>query len=700
VEKPFKTIVSAFAAVVFLLIAAVCVLPFIINPNDYKSEIAAAVKDKTGRELTLDGELKLSLFPWIGVSTGKMTLGNAPDFQDKPFATIEEGNVKVLLLPLLSKKVEISRIVLKGMVLNLAKNQQGLANWTGLTGSADIQSATPAGGHQQHEPSTPTDALASFTLGGITIDNAQINWDDQQAGRHIEITGLNLNTDKFMFDEPMGIAVSLTASDSKVIQTIKLNTELSVNEKLDAVTLRHSDIQLTSSGETVPGQSLTAALTVADMALDMSRETAKIDGLQLKSGDLSISAQITGSNIKDKPSFLGPVTVAAFSPAKVLQQLGIALPRMQDANALNNLSANFELAATADSAELKNLSMMLDDTQIKGSAVINGFASPAISFNLGLDSLDMNRYLPPPDKSVKAIASPAVALAAAASAVPAETLKKLNVNGTATLGKLKVSGLTMQDIRLSLNAKNGEITTEQSINQFYRGSYTGNLSMNMHSAKTQLAVNEKIDHVQIEPLLKDFKGKARMDGIVNASAQLQGQGNNADELKTSLQGRLTFSCKDSVIKGFNLQKIIDEGKSLIKGSALPADAKNDQTLFSEMSGTATLKNGQLQNDDLVAKSSKLRIDGKGSINLNTDAVDYKVDAKLLNADKTAADPEQVKGSATILIAGTLDNPSYTVDIASLLTDKNKEKIDKLINKIDKKIGPGVGNLLKNLLHKQ
>jgi AsmA protein len=700
VEKPFKTIVSALAAVIFLLITAVCVLPFIINPNDYKTEIAAAVKDKTGRELVLDGDLKLSLFPWIGISTGKMTLGNAPDFQDKPFATIEEGNVKVLLLPLLSKKVEISRIVLKGMVLNLAKNQQGLANWTGLTGSAGIQSATPAAGHQQHEPSTPTDALASFTLGGITVENAQINWDDQQAGRHIEITDLNLNTDKFTFDEPMGIAVSLTASDSKVIQTIKLNAELIVNEKLDAVTLRHSDIQLTSSGETVPGKSLTAALTVADMALDMSRQTAKIDGLQLKSGDLSISAQITGSNIKDKPSFQGPVTVAAFSPAKVLQQFGFALPQMQDANALNSLSANFELSATADSAELKNLSMALDDTQIKGSAIINGFAQPAIGFNLGVDSLDMNRYLPPPDNSAKTIASPAVALAAAASAVPAETLRKLNVNGTATLGKLKVGGLTMQDIRLNLNAKNGELTTEQSINQFYRGSYTGNLSMNKQSGKAQLTVNEKIDHVQIEPLLKDFKGKARMDGIVNASAQLQGQGNNADELKTSLQGRLAFSCKDSVIKGFNLQKIIDEGKSLIKGSALPADAKNDQTLFSEMSGTAMLKNGQLQNDDLVAKSSKLRIDGKGSINLNTDAVDYKVDAKLLNTDKTAADPEQIKGSATILIAGTLDNPSYTIDIASLLTDKNKEKIDKLINKIDKKIGPGVGNLLKNLLHKQ
>ena len=68
-----------------------------------------------------------------------------------------------------------------------------------------------------------------------------------------------------------------------------------------------------------------------------------------------------------------------------------------------------------------------------------------------------------------------------------------------------------------------------------------------------------------------------MSGIVDASAQLQGQGNNADELKSSLNGSLSFLFKDSVVKGFNLQKMIDQAKALIKESALPANNKNDQT---------------------------------------------------------------------------------------------------------------------------
>jgi AsmA family. len=352
--------------------------------------------------------------------------------------------------------------------------------------------------------------------------------------------------------------------------------------------------------------------------------------LQLKSGDVTLAtAEMTGTSIKDKPSFQGPVTVAPFSPAKVLQQLAISLPAMQDANALSKLSANFDLTATADSADLQNLGLTLDDTQIKGAISIKDFAQSIVSFNLDIDTLDVDRYLSPADKSSKSIASPAVLLAAGLSALPVETLRKLNADGTVSLGKLKVKSLAMQDIHINLSSKNGVVTTQQSVKQFYQGSYSGNLSMDTHGDKPALAVTEKIDHVQIEPLLKDYKGEAKMSGIVDASAQLQGQGRKADELKASLNGQLSFLFKDGVIKGFNLQKIIDEGKAIIKGSALPSDNKNDQTLFSEMSGTATITNGLIQNNDLAAKSSKLRVDGKGNVNLNSEALDYKIDAKLL-----------------------------------------------------------------------
>ncbi|MFZ2171475.1 MAG: AsmA family protein, partial [Methylococcaceae bacterium] len=121
-RKSLKIILSVMAAVILLMVIAVSTVPFFINPNDFKPEIAATVKERTGRDLTLEGDLKLSIFPWLGISTGKMALGNAAGFQDQPFATLEESNIKFKLLPLLTKKIEVSRIVLKGLALNLAKN--------------------------------------------------------------------------------------------------------------------------------------------------------------------------------------------------------------------------------------------------------------------------------------------------------------------------------------------------------------------------------------------------------------------------------------------------------------------------------------------------------------------------------------------------------------------------------------------------
>jgi len=710
VRKPVKIILSIIASVVFLIVIAIFILPYFIDPNNFKPEITAAVKDKTGRDLTLTGDLKLSIFPWLGISTGKMALGNAAGFQDQPFATLEESDIKVKLLPLLIKEIEVSRIIVKGLILNLAKNQQGVNNWDDLTASDAIKTiSSPSINNNGNQEKT--DAMTVSVISGVTIENALINWDNQRSGKHLLIKDVNLNTDKFVYDEPVAVDLSLIVlnPETKFTESIKLTTGLMVNEKLDSFVLSHSDLQTTTKGENIPGKSLMATITVADAALDMAKQTAKVSGLQLKSTDVTLSAEITGDHIKDKPSFHGPVTVAPFNPAMVMKQLGIAVPVMQDANALSKSAVNFDLLATKDSVDLQNLAMTLDDTQIIGSTSIKNFALPVIAFNLAVDAIDVDRYLPPvTDKSSKPITSPAVVLAAGASALPVETLRKSNIDGQLSLGKLKINSLVMQDIQLNLSAKNGIIRTQQSAKKFYQGSYNGSLSVDMRNKQPTLTLNEKIIHVQVEPLLKDFNGEARMSGVVDASAQLQGQGNNVRELKSSLNGNLSFLFKDSVVKGFNLQKIINHAKALIKESTLPTNNKNDQTLFSEITGTATISNGLIQNNDLVATAARIHVNGKGNADLNTEKLDYKMNARLIKAKATPTEPEQVHDTPiNITVAGTFSKPTYTLDIAALLTDKNKakiekfvdknqEKIDKIVDKVDKKLGPGVGDLLKGL----
>ena len=705
--KPVKIMLSVLAATALLIIIVLLALTLFLDPNNFKPEIAAAVKNRTGRDLTMTGELKFSIFPWLGLSTGQMALGNAAGFQEQPFATLEESDIKLKLLPLLTKKIDVSRIVIKGLTLNLAKNPQGVSNWDDLTTPKTTTATDLVNNGGKPDAGK---ALAVLAIGGIAVENARISWDDQRSAKHLLIKDVNLNVDKFAYDQPVAVDLALVVSNPETTYTesIKLTTGLTVNEQWDRFTLSHSDLQTTAAGENIPGKSLTATLAVADAALDSVKQTVKMSGIQLKSKDVILDAEISGNSLNDQPAFQGTVSVAAFNPAQLMAQLGITVPVMQDAHALNRSAISFKLLATPNSVAVQDLTVTLDDTQIKGSMQINDYARPVIAFNLTADAIDVDRYLEP---SAKPAASPAVALAAAVLALPAATLRKVDADGQLALGRLKVNGLSMQDTRLSLNANNGIIKTQQSAKGFYQGSYSGSLSVDMRNKRPSLAIDEKISHVQVEPLLKDLKGAAQMSGAVDLSAQLHGLGSNAGELKSSLNGNLSFLFKDSAVKGFNLQKIIDQAQALIKEPAAPANNNNDQTLFSQITGTATLVNGVISNNDLLADASRIRINGKGTADLNTEQLDYKLNAKLIKTAATAVAPAQFHDTPiNMTVAGTFSKPTYTLDVAALLTDKNKakieefidknqEKINKLADKIDKKLGPGVGDLLKGLFKK-
>src|SRR5882762_7134669 len=115
-----------------LLCAVLLGVWLLVNPNAYKGGIVAAVKESTGRELRLPGDIKLSVFPWIALELGPASLGNPPGFSDEPFVSFQHASVRVKLLPLLSKRLEVGRVEVDGLDLKLLKNAEGKGNWQGF----------------------------------------------------------------------------------------------------------------------------------------------------------------------------------------------------------------------------------------------------------------------------------------------------------------------------------------------------------------------------------------------------------------------------------------------------------------------------------------------------------------------------------------------------------------------------------------
>lgn len=385
-------LLAGCVALILVLVIAVFALPLLIDPNNYKTDIAALIRDKTGRDVAFEGNITVTVFPWIGLRTEKVVLSNKPGFQELPFISIAKSDINVKLMPLLAQKIEVNTIALDGLTLNLVKDKQGLTNWDDLIAAS--RPSSPSAVLPDTQNINPESALAALTVGGITIQNAQVNWDNQQTGKQLELKNIYFTGNKFVFGEPVKIdmAMDISGKELKFPGSVKLVTELRVDEKLDHFDLRDSQLDWISAEKPATGQPLAAIISTPNAEINIAKQTLKLSNLQLQSGDIKLAAEINGEHIMDKPSIQGSAVIAPFNPSAAMKQWDIALPTMSDAKALTNFGLNFHFQANAEQVEFTNLNVALDNSRGKGAVTIKDFVQPTILFDLTVDTLDVDRY--------------------------------------------------------------------------------------------------------------------------------------------------------------------------------------------------------------------------------------------------------------------------------------------------------------------
>ncbi|OYV32814.1 MAG: hypothetical protein B7Z81_12235, partial [Acidocella sp. 20-61-6] len=127
------TIKRALLALVVLLVVlpilAVVVVVARFDPNDYAPEISAAVQKATGRTLVFGGPITLALSFSPTIQADNVTLSNPPGFADANFISLRHLEAKISLLPLLSHRIDILRLILVSPAINFQTNAAGRANW-------------------------------------------------------------------------------------------------------------------------------------------------------------------------------------------------------------------------------------------------------------------------------------------------------------------------------------------------------------------------------------------------------------------------------------------------------------------------------------------------------------------------------------------------------------------------------------------
>ena len=201
----FKILLGLVGAIIVLLMLAAVLLPLIYDEEDLKQAIAAETRRQTGRDLSINGALDFSVFPWLAVEVSDLSLGNAEGFADRPFAHIGEAWVGVALLPLLRKQVAVDEITLDGLELDLAVNANGENNWDDLSAASESESKPSA---------EAEDSLFSAKrVAGLNIRDARISFQDQQTGSDYRLSGFSMQTGALGDGEPVPLELAAFLED-------------------------------------------------------------------------------------------------------------------------------------------------------------------------------------------------------------------------------------------------------------------------------------------------------------------------------------------------------------------------------------------------------------------------------------------------------------------------------------------------------
>ena len=180
-----KLIFGAALVALLIVVAAATIFLLTFDANENKQSIADLVKEQTGRELVLDGDVGFSIFPQITITLGSAQLSNAEGFTADVFAQVEKVMASVELLPLFIGNIQIDTIKLQGLQVNLETKASGKTNWDDLAISESDASKTKQAGSAE--------GLA-ISIGGIQINDAQVHYVNHKTRATLRIDLIELET--------------------------------------------------------------------------------------------------------------------------------------------------------------------------------------------------------------------------------------------------------------------------------------------------------------------------------------------------------------------------------------------------------------------------------------------------------------------------------------------------------------------------
>jgi AsmA protein len=605
-----KKIWIGLGVLLVVLVVAVIAVPFLVPVDVYKDRIVAGARDATGRDLAIGG-IEFSLFPRIELEVEDVAFANAPGAATANMVELEELQIHLKFLPLLSGEVAIDSFVLVDPVIHLEVDKTGRPNWVFGDGA---QEPAASGGEGSGGPPS----LSELSLGDIRLDNGSLTFLDARSGEKHEVSQINMALALPDLDSPF-------AADGKATwngETITLKIGVEAPRKL--MSGRPSAIDATVTAKPV-SLGFKGAVALA--------EVAKVEGdIDLKVPSVRGLAAWTGNPIEPAADNLGPMSIKG--------KLTVDGPQVSFADAR----------------------MALDAITAAGSLLLDAKgAKPFIKGRLDVDRLDLNPYLPEgvaaePEKKAEPGWSDAP--------IDVSGLKAVNAEFDLSVDSIAVKQVQIGKGVLEIDLKDGKLVAGLKRLALYGGNGEGRIVLDGGGKTLRLEKTFKLAGVQAEPLLRDAADFGRLSGTLSADIAIKGHGGSERAIVGTLNGKGGVNFLNGAITGINLAAMVRNVSTAFLDSGADTPQKTD---FAELSATYTMAKGIVTNKDLSLQSPLLRVSGAGTVDLPKRTVDYRIEPKVaMTTEGQGGDKEAAGIMVPVIVEGPWSDVSYRPDLAALV----------------------------------
>lgn len=738
--KAFGKILGLFILGLLLIIVALgFALTHLFDPNDYKDEIRQLARDKANVELTLDGDIGWSLFPWLGLELHDARIATlvAPD---QPFADVQMLGLSVRVLPLLRREVQMSDVRVEGLNLSLHRDEKGHGNWEDIgkpVASTSSQPSPAAAG--EPAPETGTSERSSqplqMNIDSLTVNNARVDYSDARKGQTFLAESIQLSTGAIR--ETSDIPVKLTAFLSTNQPMVRAKTELVGQLRLDRALKRYQfeDMRLSgeAAGEPLQGKTVTFAAQ-GQLLVDLAANIAEWNGMKISANQLRALGELRARDLDKTPQVSGGLSVAQFDLRAFFDSIGQPLPPMAE-GALSKVELVTRLSGKPNSAVLDDFNLKVDDSNFTGRIAVTDFAKQALRVQLKGNTFDADRYRPAESEESKgaraarktevqsgeaaAVASdtplpeqPTKVAWSTARLLPVERLRTLDVEADLSFGKLIVNKLPIDNAAFKTQAAGGLIRVESLRGDLFNGNFEVKGNLDARPDVPVASVQTRIARVPVERILESLGENPPVRGQLTLNSDLNGKGNSEKALVDSLNGTASFALNNGVLVNANLEQQLCQGISVLNRKTLSGQPRGKDTPFQQLTGNLVLRNGVASNPDLKVRIPGLTVNGNGDVDLRVLGMDYRVGV-VIEGDKSEMPdpaceinpryvgiewPVQCRGPLELgAKACRLDREGLGRIAAKLAGDRISEKLeDKLDEKLGDKVSPELKDALKGL----